>query len=76
MALVTTQPPIQWVNLGLTSGVRGPKREADYSSPSYDEAKSGAVNLCLMYRHGLQKDKFVCVLTLPILTLRTNLKRH
>lgn len=74
MALGTTQSPIKWVNWGFL-GVRRPKHEADYSSPSRDEAKVGAINPCLMYRHGLHRDQYVCVLTSPLLTLRINLKR-
>jgi hypothetical protein len=44
MALGTTRPPIQWVNWDLPTRARRPKPEADYSSPSCDDAKSEALN--------------------------------
>jgi hypothetical protein len=38
-ALGPTQPPIQWVSVALSLGVKRPGREADHSPPSSAEAK-------------------------------------
>jgi hypothetical protein len=38
-ALVSTQPPIQWVPGALSLGVKRPRREADQSPPSSAEVK-------------------------------------
>jgi hypothetical protein len=38
-ALRSTQPPIQWVPVGLSLGVNRPGREADHSPPSSAEFK-------------------------------------
>jgi hypothetical protein len=39
-ALVSTQPPIQWVLGDLSMGVKRPGREADHSSVSSAEVKN------------------------------------
>jgi hypothetical protein len=41
-----TQPPIQWVTVALSLGVKRPVRETDHSPPSSAEAKEW-VELCL-----------------------------
>jgi hypothetical protein len=38
-ALGPTQPPIQWVSVALSLGVKRPGREADHSPPSSAEVK-------------------------------------
>jgi hypothetical protein len=38
-ALEPTQPPIQWVPVALSLGVKEPGREADYSPPASAEVK-------------------------------------
>jgi hypothetical protein len=38
-ALVSTQPPIQWVPGPLSPGVKRPAREADHSPPTNAEVK-------------------------------------
>jgi hypothetical protein len=38
-ALVSTQPPIQWVPGALSSGIKLPGREADHSPPTSAEVK-------------------------------------
>jgi hypothetical protein len=38
-ALGPTQPPIQWVPVALSLGVKRPRREADHSLPSSAEVK-------------------------------------
>jgi hypothetical protein len=40
MALVSTQPPIQWVPGAISVGVQRPGREADHSPPSNAEVKN------------------------------------
>jgi hypothetical protein len=37
--LGSTQPPIQWVQVALSSGVKQRGREADHTSPASDEVK-------------------------------------
>jgi hypothetical protein len=39
MALVPTQPPIQWIPGALFLGVKWQRREADHSPPSNTEVK-------------------------------------
>jgi hypothetical protein len=38
-ALGSTQPPIQWVPVALSPGVKRPGREADHSPPTSAEVK-------------------------------------
>jgi hypothetical protein len=40
MLLGSTQPPIQWVPVALSLGVKRPRREADHSRPSSAEVKA------------------------------------
>jgi hypothetical protein len=37
----STQPPIQWIQGTLSPGVKRPELEADHSTPSNAEVKSG-----------------------------------
>jgi hypothetical protein len=39
-ALEPTQPPVQWVTVVLSLGVKRPEREADHSPPSRAEVKN------------------------------------
>jgi hypothetical protein len=39
MALGPTQPPIQWVPVALSLGIKRQEREADHSPPSSAEVK-------------------------------------
>jgi hypothetical protein len=43
LALVPTQPPIQWVSGTISPEVKRPGRESDYSHPSSAEVKNGGV---------------------------------
>jgi hypothetical protein len=40
-ALGPNQPPIQWVPVAASPGVKWPQREAGYSPPSSAEVKNG-----------------------------------
>jgi hypothetical protein len=42
-ALEPTQPPIQWVPITLSRGLKRPGREADHSPPPNAEFKNGGV---------------------------------
>jgi hypothetical protein len=39
----STHPSIQWVSGALSTGVKGPYREADHSPPSSAEVKNGGI---------------------------------
>jgi hypothetical protein len=45
-ALGFTKPPIQWVPGALSSGIKGPGREADHSPPASDEVKKMRIYIC------------------------------
>jgi hypothetical protein len=44
-----TQPPIQWVPGGLSSGIKRPGREADHSPPFIAEVKKGGARPLLTH---------------------------
>jgi hypothetical protein len=41
LALGFTQPPIRWVQLAISQGVKRPELEADHSPPGNAEVKNG-----------------------------------
>ena len=55
LAVETLQPTLQWLTEALSTGIKRPKREANYSTSSSAEVP---LSLCL---HGVHRDnKLTC----------------
>jgi hypothetical protein len=51
-ALGSTQPPMQWVQEGLSLGVKWARHEADHSPPANAEVKNGGTVSLLLFTAG------------------------
>jgi hypothetical protein len=62
--LFSIQSPIQWASRSLSSEVKGPRRETDYSPPTSAETKNGGpVSPLLMSSWHNTEHKAICPLT-------------